>query len=392
MAYQAPAITATGLTVPSYQDILDDLIAQMKSIYGQDIYLGTDSSDYQMLSIIALKIADCGSVLQATYNSRTPSGSIGVALDSIIKLNGITRKAASYSTCVVTITGTAGTIINNGVVSDINGNKWNLPPVVTISGGGTVDVTVICQTIGAIAALATNINTISTPTSGWISVSNANAASPGQPVETDTQLRVRQALSTEKPSMTLLSGTISAIASLPGVTRQKVYENPTGATDSNGLPAHSIAAVVEGGVTADIAMSIYDNRGIGPLTDGTTTTTVTDPVTGQTMDISFYRPSYKAIDVVIQVHNLTGYTDNTRDAIKAAVAAYLNSLEIGSDLSVFSIYSSALSAVGDPSNPLYYIRSINACLHGGTPATTDIAIAFNEVTTGSVADITINLV
>lgn len=99
MAYFTPYVDASGLHTPTYQDILDDLKYKMKAIYGQDIYLENDSADYQMLSIFALKIADSYQAVHYAYNSRSPDTAIGAALDSIVKLNGIMRKSAGYSTC-----------------------------------------------------------------------------------------------------------------------------------------------------------------------------------------------------------------------------------------------------------------------------------------------------
>ena len=58
MAYYAPYIDTTGIHVPTYEDIRDDLIASMKQIFGQDIYLDEDSQDYQQISIFAKKIFD----------------------------------------------------------------------------------------------------------------------------------------------------------------------------------------------------------------------------------------------------------------------------------------------------------------------------------------------
>ena len=52
MAYFKPYVDSKGLHIPSYQDILNDMIASMKQIYGDDIYLENDSADYQLLSIL----------------------------------------------------------------------------------------------------------------------------------------------------------------------------------------------------------------------------------------------------------------------------------------------------------------------------------------------------
>ena len=53
MSYIAPYVDDSGLHLPTYNDILEDMIASMKQIYGSDIYLGNDSADYQLLSAFA---------------------------------------------------------------------------------------------------------------------------------------------------------------------------------------------------------------------------------------------------------------------------------------------------------------------------------------------------
>jgi uncharacterized phage protein gp47/JayE len=119
MAYFAPYIDDTGFHMPTYVDIRDKQIADAKNIYGQDIYLEEDSQDYQFIATIAEKIYDAFQIAQEVYNNKSPSTAIKVALDSIVKINGIKRKPETYSTVQVTINGISGTSIKNGIVFDI---------------------------------------------------------------------------------------------------------------------------------------------------------------------------------------------------------------------------------------------------------------------------------
>ena len=74
MAYFKPYIDDSGLHIPSYVDIRDALIDDAKSIYGEDIYLGEDTMDYQYISCIAEKIYDTNCAVQLAYNNRSPFG------------------------------------------------------------------------------------------------------------------------------------------------------------------------------------------------------------------------------------------------------------------------------------------------------------------------------
>lgn len=382
MSYSAPVITNSGLLIPTYSEILEKLLEDYRTVYGQDVYLGEDSADYQWISIVSLALSDVMEGIQYDYNNKSPWTAIGAALDTIVKINGLTRKAATYSSCVVIVSGDAGTVITNGICEDTSGYKWDLPATTTIGNDGTVSVTATCETIGAIPALAGNINKIFTPQAGWSSVTNAVAAVQGQPVETDAQLRARQALSTKMASHTMLSGTVAAIAAVDGVTRYNVEENYTDAIDWMGNPPHSITPVVEGGTDSDVAEAIFYNRGIGCDTNGTTTVSVQDPDTLELVDINFYRPSYIPIYVTININPFTGYTTATRDAIEEAIYTYLNSLQIGEDLTVSALYGIALSVMEDLTKPIFSITSLYADTESDPTSTDDITIAFNEVTEG----------
>ena len=98
MAYFAPYIDATGMHIPTYTDIRDDLISKMKEIFGNDIYIDEDSQDYQQISIFAKKIFDTNALALLVYNNRTVNTAIGVGLDNLCAIAGIVRKAATYST------------------------------------------------------------------------------------------------------------------------------------------------------------------------------------------------------------------------------------------------------------------------------------------------------
>lgn len=390
MAYFAPYIDESGLHIPSYTDIRDQLIADARTIFGQDIYLGIDSQDYQWISAVASIIYDSFLTSQAVYNSRGPSTAVGSGLDIIVKLNGIKRNKAVYSTCFVTLTGTPGTTITNGLVADVNGNNWSLTSPIILDSTGHATALATCQTAGPISANPGEINKIVTPTYGWTSVTNPSAATIGSNAETDAQLRARQAISTAQPSRTVLEGIKGAIAAVSGVLRFAVYENDTDTVDADGLPAHSITAVVEGGADEDVAQAIFKRKSPGCYTNGTTSVSVTDQF-GVANTIRFYRPTYVDIDVVINLKQLPGYTTQTTDNIKNAVVAYINSLSLGDDLTISSLWGAALSVNPVPNKPIFSITGVTAAKHLQTQGTDDIVIAFNEVTRGNVENVVINV-
>ncbi len=389
MSYTPPVIDSAGLHVPLYADILQYLISNFQNIYGQDIYLENDAADYEWISILSYAYNDVMLGLQYEYNNRSPLNALGVALDSLVQVNGITRKVSSNSICDVTLTGTPFAIIKNGLVQDSSGNYWSLPQITIIGSGGTITVTATCQTGGAITALPNTLTIIATPQYGWSGVTNANAASVGQPVEDDEELRARQSLSTQLASHTMLSGTEAGIAAVEGVTRYSVHENNTSEVDEDYCPPHSITAIVEGGADDDVADAIFLNRGIGCDTYGGNSGSgynveveVTDPDTGNTMIINFMRPEYIPIYVTVNITPLAGYVSSIQSAIVAAVNTYLNSLQIGQGLTLSALYSVVMSQMANIKSPTFSVTSILIGVTPETLNTQDIGINFNEVTQG----------
>ncbi|ENL9261088.1 baseplate J/gp47 family protein [Salmonella enterica] len=371
-------VTAQGISAPDYQTILDKLTSYFRQIYGSDAYLEPDSKDGQMVALWALSVHDANNTAIAVYNSFSPTTAQTAALSSNVKINGITRKIATNSTADLLLTGTAGATITNGSARDKNGIIWNFPASVTIGVDGTLLVTATCASSGAVAALAGTITTINTPTRGWTSVTNPAAATVGAPAETDAELRIRQGQSVAIPSITPFEGVDGAIANIAGVTRHKLYENDTGKTDGNGLPPHSISAIVDGGDVTEIARTIRGNKGQGVRTWGKTSVTVPDKY-GNPHIISFSRPTDVSVYGKITLKVFAGYTSQIGVQIQQAVADYINKLMIGDPVLLSRIYSPANLGVVSGGNARYY--DIQELLIGKSPETVaaaNINIAYDE--------------
>lgn len=363
--YTPPYIDETGMHTPSYTEIRDVLIEEMKSIYGEDIYISEDSMDYQMISIFAKKIYDTNNLALLAYNNRTPITAIGVGLDNTVVYAGISRKPATYSTVQLTITGDAGTVIINGEASD-GTNKWDLPSSVTIPENGIITVEAQCHESGNIGAMPNTITTIVTPVYGWLSVTNNNVASAGTNVESDASLRGRFGLSTYSPSITVMDGIQAEIEQIDGVGRVVGYENDTsnestGTVPPNipgGLPPHSITYVVEGGDQTEIASAIYNKKTPGCYTNGTTEVQLYSEA-GNVNTIRFYVNENRELQMEIAAKKLSGYNDEYENKIKAAIIEYVNTLPIGESVYPSYITSIAMGAQDTLKSPAFVILNVN---------------------------------
>ena len=378
MSYFAPYIDGTGYHYPTYNDILDSLITDMQTIYGTGIYLGSDSQDYELLSKFAEYIYDAYQAGELAYNSHSPVTAIGSGLDYVVAINGIARKQATRSTVQLTLSGVGGVTIANGFVSDVNGVIWDLPESVTIEQSGTVTVTAICREYGVITAEPNTITKIMTPTSGWVSVTNGSTPTTGTVLETDSELRARQANSVALPSQSLLTGLVGALSGIDDVARCAVYENDTNTTDANGIPGHSVCAVVEGG--ADIGCGTW----------GSTTVYVADDF-GTPHAVKFSRLTTVDIEVEIDITRRAGYSSSIPAAIKGLIVSYLDSFSIGTDLTASIIWMVAQQANRDIRSPDFSITGVKIARSGGTLSTNDVVIAYNEAANGRDTLITINV-
>lgn len=368
-------IDSAGYHFSDYPTFRSWLVSQYQGIYGADVYLQDDSQDGQFISVIAQALFDVAALGGSVYNSFSPVTAQGAGLSRNVKINGLQRQAPSFSTVTLTIVGVAGTILTNAVAQDTLGQKWNIPTT-TIPGPGTIDVTATAQVVGAVTADANTITTIFTPTLGWQTVNNAAAATPGAPVETDAQLRIRQTASVADPSLTVVDGTTGAIANTTGVTKVRTYENDTGSTDGNGIPAHSICSVVVGGGDLAVAQVIALHKTPGAGTYGGTTELVYD-AHGMPLNISFQRAVVATIQATVTLAAGVGWSTDFEADIQAAVAAAINAGQIGNNVIYTKMFQAAYLN-GSPEGQTYTIATITLGKNGGGQSAANVSLTFDE--------------
>lgn len=330
MTVPVTQITPTGPVVPTYNDVLVALQSAFLGIFGSDSYIAPDSKDGQLLAVFAQAISDCNNQIAQTYLQFSPATATGVGLDYVVKVNGIRRNSAGFSTVPLVITGTP-CIIPAGIVADDLGlgTQWALPLNTAIPNSGTVTVTATCTTKGGVIVPANHITTIAGgAVPGWQSVNNLVASTPGATVETDMQLRQRQTISTAIAALTPLDTIISAVANVAGVVRYAIYENDTNSWDNHGIPPHSVALVVEGGSVSDVVDAIARTKNPGTGSYGTTSQVVTDSA-GVANTINYMQLSQIPITVNVTLRALTGYASTTTPLVQDSIVQYLNGLAIG---------------------------------------------------------------
>ena len=327
----AATVDVNGISAPPYTVILATLQDAFRSIFGADVAIDPDTQDGQLIAIFSKALSNANDAAIATYNAYAPSTATGAALSSNVKINGISRKIPTNSAAIVRLRGQAGTQIVGGVVRDsIYQLQWVLPASVIIPYSGEIDVTALCATAGAFTVGIGQINQIVTPVPGWQTVSNEVAPStPGAPVETDAELRRRQAMSVAIAARSVLDGIVGAVWSLQGVHRVKGYENPTNAVQpGTGLPPHSLALVAQGGDVGQICSTIALTKTPGSATTGDVVQTILDPY-GIPNIIRYWQLILVPLTVQITVTPLAGFVSSTSTLIRQAVVEFVNRVDIG---------------------------------------------------------------
>jgi hypothetical protein len=155
-----------------------------------------------------------------------------------------------------------------------------------------------------------------TVTLGVTAVNNPDyALATGDDEETDAQLRQRREASVAIPSVGYLEGLTGALTAISGVTDAIVFENTTAITDENGIPGHSLWAIVDGGTAATIADVIYRKRNAGCGVYGSEYVDITQ-VNGSLFRVYFDRPETNKLYVKMTLASID--PDHTPDTTYVA--------------------------------------------------------------------------
>ena len=386
-------VTDTGFIRKRLDQLLEELDAAVKGVFGENFNVSPESPDGQINGIVSESNANLWEIAEQAYNAFNPSAASGVTLSNLVQLNGITRLPAVPSRVELTITGTAGTVIPvDSLVSTAGtGNQFATEADVAIGPGGTVIVFANATEVGRVEALAGTVTEIDTPITGWASVTNVADATVGTLEETDVELRARRQRSVARDAQAIVDSIFAAVANVPGVTKTVVLENDTDATDANGLPPHSFQVIAEGGDDDAIAQVIWLKKPAGILSFGNVTVTINDSQ-GLPHDISFTRPTN--VDIYVEVDLLTGdgYPPNGDDLIKQAIVDYVEGRLIsgrGFTLAEDVIYTRLYT----PINTAVDYHEITGLRIGTAPApvgTANIAIGPTEASRLLVDNIVIN--
>ena len=411
-------ITNTGFIPKKLSDILQSLKMNLQTVTdpdtGEHLQVDFESNDpfVQMLNSFAQELATCWDMLGLVYSQFNPLQATGASLSGLVQLNGLTRYAGTPSTVVLTFTGGDNALVPAGTrCTDENNNViWTtVSNVYLAQGAGDLvpngSVTAKATVNGPVEAAVGTITKILDELPSVLSVINETAAIPGESNESDASLRLRRERSTMSYSRGMAESIHAAIMGLDGVAYCKIYANRTTSTDSQtGIPAKSIAVIVQGGDDLEIAKQIFNRAGLCTGFYGNTSVTYQDTM-GIGHVVRFSRPTAIPIDVRITIAQVEGGFLETdyADKIKANIVAFARNgiaglgistdkfdtfgFPVGEDVSVSRLYT--------PVNAVKGVKIVSLLIKkassSASPTTNDVTIAWNEVAEFSPSNITINL-
>lgn len=323
-----------GLTVKTRSDIVNFMVDGYSDIYGDDIDLGSHTSDGQLLNIYAQIETDMRELVREVYNSCNPDYCRGSVQDVRFKINNLKRKGGSFTVVPMTIV-ISSTVTLQGLDADYNdvnatayggtdnsGNKYYLIDTVTLTAG-THTVAFRYQNIGyMLPVVGTIVNPITIVKGVESIINNSAPTSIGEDQESDEAFTLRRERSTETRAQNNVDAMRSQLLALDGVTDAYVYmhddENYPNGVDADGIPLNGIWVIVEGGANADICTTIYANSGNARMKGSVEVTTVTASM--QTFTARFDRSSAQPLYIKFDVQKVVTATNIDEDAIKTYIA------------------------------------------------------------------------
>lgn len=326
-------VTDEGFVAKTLEVIRSEIEDEIRATFGDDTNTSSASVMGQLIGIMATKLREVWELAEAAYGGQYPDSAISRSLTMLAALTGTQRRAATKGTVECTVNVNPGTYLPGALIASVSGypdRRFVNVDTVTNSGGvaaNVTDITFECEEAGVVLANAGTLTVIAQAAVGWNSVTNPADATAGEVEETDVELRTRRELELASAGSTTADAIRSDILRLvTGVISCTVLENDTDDTDGNGLPPHSVEAIVLGpdGYDADddqaVADQIWATKAGGIQAYGSTSKTVTDSQ-GFTHTVKFTRPTdknvYLEFDLTVDDDTYAGDT-----AFKEAVVAF----------------------------------------------------------------------
>lgn len=357
-----PSFTDAGFTSPTEQENLAGVLADFNEAFGGALNLSLSTPQGQLATSFAAIISAFNDLFVDYTNQIDPAFASGRMQDAIGHIYYLSRRGATPTTVIGTITGITGLQLPVGSLAKTSDGKiFQTLSTVTIPSSGQVDVTFASLDSGPISVPAGALNTVYRTVIGWDGVLNAAPGVPGRLEENRDDFETRRGLSVAGNATGILPAIRGAVLSVAGITDAYVTENPTAAPVTVGgqtLAANSLYVCVQGGSTDDVAKAIWTKKPPGCAYTGTTTATVYDTESGYltppAYTVKFQRAAALTVNVVVEMAAGQGVPGDVAQRVEAAIiAAFPDQARIGQ-----TVYASTFVCPVGALGPWARVKSI----------------------------------
>lgn len=372
-------LTVQGYHRPTYDEILATKIQKAKDLFGENIETDEKTPLGKFIRIGAYDLAKAYEDIENVYYARFPNSATGTSLDRLCVFAGITRNPATQAIHKIKVYGETETVIgigelvvSSGEITFYSANEYTIPT------SGSVEVEVECTEAGEIGNVK-SITEIVNPTAEISHIEYIGISEAGEDEEPDVELRKRFSAAVEGAGSSNINAIRAALLRVPTVTSVGIIVNDTDAT-KDGRPARSFECYVYGGVgyEQDIAEAIFDKCPIGIKTCSTSENPVTVTLNddgGHEHTIYFSHTETVAVYVSMKIVTDAKFEgDEGVKQVKNAITTYIDSLGVGADVVLSTLYGHIHSVVG-----VVEVKELKLSTNGTTYNAANITIGEYQV-------------
>lgn len=396
-------ITYQGITVPQATAIRAGVLTDYNVAFGGNLNVTSSATPQAHLADnLTQNITDANAAVSSVVAGVDPATSEGRFQDAIGRIYFLTRKGATASVVLATVTGQPGAILPAGAFArDVNGLYWASSGSVTFPFGGVAEVEFACTTPGPIQLGIGELNRIAQASLGWDAISNTGAAVTGTNVESRAEFEARRFASVSKNAHGSAAAIRGSVWDVDGVIDVYAYDNFTGSTVNIGstafpVPAHCVYVAAVGGTDADVADAIYLKKDGGCNLTGNTTVIVQDTESGVAFpypeySISFHRPAALPIKFAVNIKNSAALPSNITALVKQSVIDTFNGLSgfqrarIGGEIYASNYYGPIAQIANS-------VQVLSVKVGTTTPTLDSVSVGVDQAPTVTESDITVVLV
>ncbi len=365
------------VVLTAIQDSLRGKISPKLDLTERAVLGNTSNIDADHIDQLEQLVEEC-------YNAQDPDNASDDRFVAIALQSGVPRRGQQKGLVTVNLNLDASQSYAPGDLAahviDEPTNRWLNRDAVVSTTADTYPAVFQSELAGSAAiAEAGTLTIIATPVSGWNTVTNPAAATPGQDIESIPALRIRREGSLAAGGSRTRGAIRRALNLLDGVLSAEVFENTSGTTDGNGIGPHALRPVVWDGSPAAanddaIAQVIWDVGPEGILSQGDQSGIAQDKTLGP-VTVFFDRAATSAVTVAVSIVSTTGVR---RDDVKAAIIAQMPT-RVGQGVIFNRLAGSVFSVPGVENRGTFTVNGAGA----------DLAAVQNRIYLLEASDITV---